>query len=80
MFCQNIYWQITFLSMKNDWNTRKVQSLFPLKDKVDHYSCAIYLEVCSYDQNYIGETVRNAKIQWNEHTKIRTANQNQPSI
>ena len=24
------------------WNTRKVQSLFPLKDKVDHYSCVIY--------------------------------------
>ena len=23
------------------WNTRKVQSLFPLKDKVDHYSCVI---------------------------------------
>ena len=30
------------------WNTRKVQSLFPLKDKVDHYSCVIYwgLYVC----------------------------------
>ena len=44
------------------WNTRKVESLFPLKDKVDHYSCAIYQGDCSCDQNYIGETVRNAKI------------------
>ena len=43
------------------WNTRKVQSLFPLKDKVDHYSCVIYLGDCSYDQNYIGETVRMLK-------------------
>ena len=42
------------------WNTRKVQSLFPLKDKVDHYSCVIYRGDCSCDQNYIGETVRNA--------------------
>ena len=49
------------------WNTRKVQSLFPLKDKVDNYSCVIYRGDCSCDQNYIGETVRNAKIRWNEH-------------
>ena len=44
------------------WNTRKVQSLFPLKD-----SCVIYSGDCSCDQNYIGETVCNAKIRWNEH-------------
>ena len=49
------------------WNTRKVQSLFPWKDKVDHYSCVIYWGDCSCDQNYFGETVRNAKIRWNEH-------------
>ena len=24
------------------WNTKKVQSLFPSKNKVDHYSCVIY--------------------------------------
>ena len=44
------------------WNIRKVQSLFPLKDKVDNYSCVIYREDCSCDQNYIGETVCNAKL------------------
>ena len=49
------------------FGTRKVQSLFPLKDKVDHYSCAIYLGDCSCNQNYIEETVCNAKILWNEH-------------
>ena len=49
------------------WNTRKMQPLFPLKDKVDHYSCVIYRGDYSCDQNYIGETVRNAKIRWNEH-------------
>ena len=41
--------------------------MLPLKDKADHYSCVIYRGDCSCDQNYIGETVRNAKIQWNEH-------------
>ena len=49
------------------WNARKMQSLFLLKDKVDHYSCVIYRGDCSCDQNYIGETVRNAKIRWTEH-------------
>ena len=44
-----------------------MQSLFPLKDKVNHYSCVIYQGDCSCDQNYIGETVRNAEIRWNEH-------------
>ena len=48
-------------------NTRKVQSLFSLKDKVSYYSCAIYRGDCSHDQNYIGQTVRNAEIRWNEH-------------
>ena len=47
------------------WNTRKVQSPFPLKDKIDHYSCVIYRGDCSCDQNYV--TVCNAKIRWNEH-------------
>ena len=41
------------------WNTRKVQSLFPLKDKVNHYSCVIYRGDCSCDQNYIGEEKSN---------------------
>ena len=49
------------------WNTRKVQSLFPLKDKVNHYSCVIYRVEFFCDQKYIGETVRNAKMRWNEH-------------
>ena len=44
-----------------------MQSLFPLKDKVDHYSCVIYRGDCSCDQSYIGERVRNAKIRWNKH-------------
>ena len=42
------------------WNTRKVQSLFPLKDKVNHYSCVIYRRNCSCDQNYIGEVRSNS--------------------
>ena len=48
------------------------KSLFPLKDKVDHFSCVIYREDHCCDQNYIGETVRNAKIRLNEHEDKNT--------
>ena len=34
---------------------------------VDNYICVIYWGDCSCDQNYIGETVHNAKTRWNEH-------------
>ena len=42
------------------WNTRKVQSLFPLKDKVNHYSCVIYWGDCSCDQHYVEEEKSNS--------------------
>ena len=32
-------------------NTGKVHSLFPLKDKVDHYNCVIYRGDCYCHQN-----------------------------
>ena len=44
-----------------------MQSLFPIKDKVNQDSCVIYQRDCSCAQSYIGETVRNAEIRWNEH-------------
>ena len=49
------------------WNTRKIQSLFNNKDKVQHLSCVIYKGVCSCGADYIGETIRNVEIRWNEH-------------
>ena len=29
------------------WNTRKIESLFPLKDKGQYLSCVIYKGICS---------------------------------
>ena len=49
------------------WETRKIRSLFPLKDKVVHKSCIIYDGICSCGQEYIGETKRIAKIRFDEH-------------
>ena len=42
------------------WNTRK--------DKVKHHSCVIYRGTCSCGADYIGETIRNSEIRWNEHS------------
>ena len=49
------------------WNTPKIRSLFNNKDKVKHHSCVIYRGICWYGADYIGETIKNSEIRWNEH-------------
>ena len=49
------------------WLTKKVKSLFPLKDRNLHPSCKIYKGVCSCGEIYIGETIRNVEERWSEH-------------
>ena len=49
--------------------------LFNNRGKVKHHSCVIQRGICSCGADYIGETMRNSEIRWNEHitgkTKIR---------
>ena len=52
------------------WNAHKIQSLFPLKDKVQHLNCVIYKGICSCGETYVGETIRNCKIRWDEHNDV----------
>ena len=49
------------------WRTRKVNTLFTLKDKNPHPSCKIYEGSCDCGENYIGETNRNVEVRWAEH-------------
>ena len=56
------------------WSTRKIKSLFNNKDNVKHMSCIIYYGVCSCGQDYVGETIRNASIRWNEHNTGKDKN------
>ena len=44
--------------------TKKVKQLFKLKSRNPHLSCVIYEGVCSCQESYIGETVRNVEIRW----------------
>lgn len=49
------------------WQTRKIRSLFPLKDKSKWPACVIYQGECSCGETYIGETDRNVNERWSEH-------------
>ena len=49
------------------WSTSNIKSLSPLKDRVKHLPCVIYEGKCSCGRRYIGGTIRNSDIRWNEH-------------
>ena len=51
------------------WKTRKIRSLFPLKDKISisHCSNVVYEGVCTCNENYIGVTERNSIVRFEEH-------------
>ena len=43
------------------WLTKKLKSLFPLKDRNLHLSCKFYKGICNCEETYIGETIRNVE-------------------
>jgi hypothetical protein len=53
------------------WNTRKIRSLFPLKDKNHHPCCIIYEGLCSCGKKYMGETDRCAHLRTDEHENLK---------
>ena len=48
-------------------NTLEVKTLFGVKDKSLHQACKIFKGVCSCGESYIGETIRNVEVRWDEH-------------
>ena len=53
------------------WETKKVKTLFKLKDSNPYPACVIYEGVCSCGDKYVGETKRNAETRWKEHQDVR---------
>ena len=49
------------------WQTKKVKTLFKLKDPNPYPACVIYEGTCTCNVKYIGETERNAVTRWAEH-------------
>ena len=47
--------------------TRKIRTLFQLKDKSLYPACKIYEGTCSCGEKYVGETKRNVETRWMEH-------------
>ena len=52
------------------WQTKKLSTLFRLKDKNIHPSHTVYIGTCSCNQEYVGETSRNLKARIMEHEDI----------
>ena len=52
------------------WSTRKVRSLFPLNDRVNHLPCVIYQGICSCGETYVGEIERIAEGRFSEHNTL----------
>ena len=50
--------------------TKKVKSLFTLKDWNLHPSCKIYKGVCSCGETNIGETIGNVEERWSEQNSV----------
>ena len=63
---------VSFTKFNVVWNTCKTQFILSLKDKVQHLSCVIYKGICSCGETYVGETIRNCKIRWDEHNDVNT--------
>ena len=59
------------------WKTRKLRSLFQLKDKVDSKHCCnvVYEGTCSCGTNYIGITDRNASLRFDEHNNPKKSSE-----
>ena len=86
-FCRQNEFQVKTIIQKLDyftgnnvkfryyWKTRKVRSLFPLKDLVIHKTNVIYKGTCSCKDFYIGETKRNADIRWREHGSLKKSSE-----
>ena len=49
------------------WLTKKLKILFKVQHKSLHQACKIYKGVCSCGETYIGETMRNVEVCWDEH-------------
>ena len=49
------------------WNTRKLSSLFQLKDKNLYPACKIYYGKCQRGNDYVRETIRNTATRRSEH-------------
>ena len=67
-FCLKLeYYSNVKVKLNIIWVTKKIKSLFKIKDNVKYLGCVIYQEICSCGNNYVGETMGNATARIDEH-------------
>ena len=59
------------IKFRYSWKTRKLESLFPLKNRIVHKANIIYKGRCTCKEFYIGETKRNSEVRWNGHCSLK---------
>ena len=52
------------------WNTRKLGSLFRLKEEKLYAAFKIYCGKCQCGEDYVGETIRNTATRWSEDNNL----------
>ena len=62
------YYKIKF---RYSWKTRKLRSLFPMKDPIVHKTKVIYKGTSTCKEFYIRETKHNLEVRWNEHCSLK---------
>ena len=50
------------------WKARKIQTLFPVKEKNLYPSCKIYYDICDCGEDYTGDTEQITKTRLLEHS------------
>ena len=63
------------INFRYSWKTRKLRSLFQLKDPIVHKANVIYKGTCKCRAFYIGETKRNSEVRWNEHCSLKKSSE-----
>ena len=61
----------TYYKIRYFWKTRKVRTLFVLKDPIAHRANVIHKGTCSCSKFYAGEMKWNTEIRWREHCSTK---------
>ena len=63
------------IKFRYSWKTRKLQSLFSLKDTIVHKTNVISKGTCKCKEFYIQETKHNSEAWWNEHCSLKKSSE-----
>ena len=63
------------IKFRSSWKTKKLQSLFSLKDTIVHKANVIYKGLSTCKEFYIGETKQNSEVRWDEHCSLKKSSE-----